>query len=190
MDAGTLFDDLISRLRAGDPSAAAEVFEQFSRRLIALARTRLEGAVRRKVDPEDVLQSALRTFFRRHGRGEFELTGWDGLWSLLSVITLRKCGHVLEHYRAECRDVGRESAPPPTADWLALAREPTPAEAVCLGETVQALLRDKSTRDRRIVELLLQEEPNRAIGEGLGCSERTVERVRRRLREELAAMLG
>ena len=37
----------------------------------------------------------------------FELSGWDGLWSLLTLITLRKCGHQTRHFRAACRDVRR-----------------------------------------------------------------------------------
>ena len=54
------FDDVMGRLRAGEQSAAAtEIFHRFARRLIGLARTRLDDRVRGKVDAEDVLQSVL-----------------------------------------------------------------------------------------------------------------------------------
>ena len=50
------FDDLMARLRAGDADAARSVFERYTERLIALARSRLGKRLRQKVDPEDVLQ--------------------------------------------------------------------------------------------------------------------------------------
>src|SRR5437016_14196174 len=94
------FDDVMARLRAGDEAAAAAIFDRFARRLIALARARLDRLVSSKVDPEDVLQSAFRSFFLRHAEGRWDLIGWDGLWGLLARITVRKCGRRIEHFRA------------------------------------------------------------------------------------------
>src|SRR5262245_45918966 len=139
------FQELMDRLRQGDPDAGQQVFRQFSTRLIALARGRLDGVLRRKLDPEDVMQSVLRSFFRRHQQDEFELENWDSLWSLLALITLRKCGYQVRHFTAERRDVRREVTPPAEADsaggWEAIAREPTPEEAAMLAETVEQLFR-------------------------------------------------
>src|SRR5438552_2680938 len=86
------FPDLMARLRAGDADAAARVFERFAHRLAALAQVHLDGRTRRLVDPEDVLQSVFRSFFARHADGQLDLADWDGLWALLVVLTLRKCG--------------------------------------------------------------------------------------------------
>src|SRR5262249_30586335 len=148
------FEPLMDRLRAGDQAAAAAVFHRFARRLIGLARQHLDARLRRKVDPEDVLQSALRSFFVRHAEGRFDLAGWEGLWSLLALITLRKCGHQVEHYRAACRDLGREQEASPTEDamasWTALAAGPSPPEAAVLAETVEQLLAGLREQDRRI----------------------------------------
>src|SRR5262249_54926721 len=102
------FDALMSGLRAGDPSAADDVFRRYARRLIALARARLEARIGRKVDPEDVLQSVFRSFFTRYGEGQFTPGDWDSLWRILAVITLRKCGNRMEYFRAARRDVTRE----------------------------------------------------------------------------------
>ena len=66
------FHDLMARLRAGDEGAADLIFQQYARRLVGLARRRLTHDVQAKMDPEDVLQSVFRTFFVRHGAGEFE----------------------------------------------------------------------------------------------------------------------
>src|SRR5262245_50887646 len=86
-------------LRNGDETAAAEIFERFTGRLIGLARSRLDQRLQGKVDPEDVLQSVYRSFFVRHRDGKFKLESWDNLWSLLAQITVRKCCRQIERFK-------------------------------------------------------------------------------------------
>jgi RNA polymerase sigma-70 factor (ECF subfamily) len=86
------FADLLAQLRRRDPGAAAEVFHRYYRRLIGLAGKKLDGRLRRKLDPEDVVQSVFQTVFRRLGERQFDLGDWDSLWGLLTCITVRKCG--------------------------------------------------------------------------------------------------
>jgi RNA polymerase sigma-70 factor, ECF subfamily len=181
------FDALMDRLRRGDPAAAEGVFRRFARRLIGLARQRLDARLRQKVDPEDVLQSALKSFFVRHAAGEYDLDSWDSLWSLLTVITLRKCGHRARHFRAARRDVAREVAPPGEgpAGWQAIAREPTPEEAARLADTVEQLFRGLDDDGRRVVELSLQGYKAPEISAQLGLAERSVYRTQERVRRRL-----
>jgi RNA polymerase sigma-70 factor (ECF subfamily) len=190
MSADESFEDVMTRLSAGDQAAAAEVFSRFARRLIALARLHLDGRLRQKVDPEDVLQSAFKSFFLRQAQGEFDLGGWDSIWALLSVITLRKCGRQSDLFSALSRDVGREATPlageQADASWQALARDPTPAEAAVLAETVELLLRDLKEREREIVSMALQGYTAAEISARLNRPRRTVynllERIKKRLR--------
>ena len=56
MSADTDFPELMARLRAGDQEVAAQIFQNFSRRLIALARSRLAASIGPKEDAEDVIQ--------------------------------------------------------------------------------------------------------------------------------------
>jgi RNA polymerase sigma-70 factor (ECF subfamily) len=185
------FDDLMKRLRASDPEAAQIIFDRFARRLVGLARGHLHARLRAKVDPEDVLQSAFTSFFRRQAAGEFTPEGWDGLWSLLTIITLRKCGHQARHFRALCRDVSRES---PVVDedsvsgWEAIAREPTPAEAAVLAETVRQLMAGLEGRDRDIVSLALQGHTAAEISTSLERPQRAVYRVLERVKKQLQSM--
>jgi RNA polymerase sigma-70 factor, ECF subfamily len=182
------FAALMDRLRKGDAAAAAEVFRRFAQRLIGLARTHLDARIRQKVDAEDVMQSALKSFFVRHAGGAFDLGSWDALWALLTVITLRKCGLRTEHFRAQRRDVGREVAPLPedeAASWQALAREPTPSEALMLAETVQQLLAGLEERERAIAELALQGYKAPEISARVGLAQRTVYRTLKRLENRL-----
>ncbi len=192
MSAEPAFEAVMDRLRHGDQQAAGDVFRRYAGRLVGLARRRLDERARRLIDPEDVTQSVFRTFFRRCADHQFDLVSWDGLWSLLTVITLRKCGRQTRQLRAGCRDVRREEAPPAGPDgslggWEAPGREPTPAEAATLADTVEQLLRDLDEREQGVVTLSLAGHSIPDISRQLGRSERTVyrvlDRVRRQLRE-------
>lgn len=176
------FADLMARLGRGDEAAATEIFQRFAHRLIGLAKSRLHQFSPQKVDPEDVMQSVLKSFFLRHKEEQFEVRDWDGLWGLLTFVTLRKCGHRIEYLRAACRDVRREITRQPAGDelspgWEAIAREPTPSEAAMLAETVEQLMNKLGPRDRDILALSLQGHTTPEISAQVGCTERTVQRI-------------
>jgi RNA polymerase sigma-70 factor (ECF subfamily) len=191
------FDDLMARLRSGDGAAAAEVHRRFVRRLVALARRQFEPWVRAKADHEGVVQSAFKSVFARLERGEFVLDDWDDLWSLLTMITVRKCRRRKVALRARRRDAAREVAAPRSASdeewtggWEAPDREPTPAEAAILTETLEGWLLGLSARERAIVELGLEGCSTEAIAARLGRTERTVRRAYHYARERLYALLA
>lgn len=189
MSTSDSFASWMARLRAGDQNAATCMVDEFTRRLMGLARRRLPAPLRSKVDPEDVVQSVFRSFFTRQADGQFEMTDRSALWNLLAMITLRKCGHRVDHFLAACRDVTREVTPPPAADsaesWEALGREPTPVEAAMLLETIEHLMRTLDERDRSVLEMSLQGHNVQEISEQLCCAERTIERSQQRIRQNL-----
>jgi RNA polymerase sigma-70 factor (ECF subfamily) len=192
-----LFDDLMARLRSGDGEAAALVHRRFVRRLVSLAQQQFEPWVRAKADHEGVVQSAFRSVFARLERGEFALDDWDDLWSLLTVITVRKCRRRRAALRAGRRDAAREkTAPQAAADthaedgWELPDREPTPAEAAMIAETLERWLLDLSPKHRDIVALGLEGHSTEAIAERLGRTERTVRRAYHYARERLYALLA
>src|SRR3954449_1713612 len=164
------FSRLMARLRSGEDAAAREVFERFAGRLVALARGRFNRLLARKVDPEDVVQSAFKSFFVRHRAGKLDVGDCGGLWNLLALITLRKCADRAEYFRAERRDATREATGQSGGGgagggrggggrggaWRgAVAGEPRPEEAVILTETVEHLLRGASAHERPVLELSL-----------------------------------
>jgi RNA polymerase sigma-70 factor (ECF subfamily) len=183
------FDELMTRLRARDGEAAREVFNRFAGRLIGLARARLHRALRAKVGAEDVVQSVFKSFFRCHADGQFDLRDWDGLWSLLVVITARKCGRQLRRFHQAGRDVRKERPAPEGSDaphgFEALARDPSPEEAAVLTETLEQVMRGLEERERQVLELRLQGYTVPEIGARLGRTEYTVEGILRRLRQKL-----
>jgi RNA polymerase sigma factor (sigma-70 family) len=184
------FADLAAHLRAGDADAAARIFEQYGRRLLGLARQRLAGRLAGKASPESVVQSVFQTFFRRCREQALDLRDPQSLWALLARITLNKCGHRFDYWLADCRNPSREQVPPgdSSAQWEAIAREPTPDEAAVLEETMQQALAGLREVDCRILELSLHGETVPAIATAVGCSRRTVERSLERVRSRLERM--
>jgi len=192
MATDTSFNDVMARLRSGDDDAAATIFHRFARQLAALARRHLDGRLRQKVDPEDVLQSAYKSFFRRQADGGIDPADWHELWNLLTVLTVRKCIRYWQRYTAARRDLRVETVPPPADssafDWQFLDREPSPEEGALLAEAVERLLQGLDGRDRDIVTLALQGYSAAEIGAQLNRPQRTVYRVLERIKTRLQRM--
>jgi DNA-directed RNA polymerase specialized sigma24 family protein len=183
----------IVQLKAGDPAAAQPLWERYFQRMVALARTRLQGARRREADEEDVALSAFDSFCRGAMRGRFpQLADRDDLWPLLVVITARKALDLLERQGRLKRGGGRlrgESALLDPADpgnggiEQVVGDEPTPEFAAEVAEECQRLL-DKLGDDelRQIAVWKMEGDTNEQIAERLGCALATVERRLRVIR--------
>ncbi len=185
------FAALMEQLRAGEDQAARLVFERFARQLVALARRHIDQFLAHKVDPEDVVQSAYKSFFVRQRDGRIEVANWNSLWSLLTLITLRKCADRVEYLRAERRNIAREAQPTgqDVELWqLAIDREPLPEEGVVLAETLEEVFRALDEDERPILELSLQGYSVAEISERLGRAQRSVRRLRERTRKRLERM--
>jgi RNA polymerase sigma-70 factor (ECF subfamily) len=190
MDENESFSALMQELRSGQREAANAVFCRYAGQLVALARRHLDERFANKVDPEDVVQSAYRSFFVRQREGKLDIDDWQSLWGLLTLITLRKCADRVRYFRADRRDVNREATAPKSVDepqpWQnAIGREPTPDEAAILAETVERLLAGLDADERPIVELSLQGYSTEEISEQLGRASRSVRRLRERVRLQL-----
>jgi RNA polymerase sigma-70 factor (ECF subfamily) len=176
----------------GADNVGRELFGRFAQRLIGLARLHLDARLRNKVDPEDVVQSVYKSFFRRYSDLPLEEDENGGLWSLLTLITLRKCADRARYYGTERRSVSREaqarSADEPEPWREALGREPTPEQAAMLAETVEQLLVELDASERPLLELSLQGYSTQEISEQLGRAERSVRRFRERMRKQLERM--
>src|SRR5688572_4972651 len=144
--------ELLQRFRAGDNQADNEIVSRFGDRLVSVARSRLDRVLLRKIDPEDVVQSACRSALMRLGDGRLNVSDWNSLWRLLVCITINKCASQAEFFRAARRDVHREvevrgSEEDSDLDFQFEDHEPTPPEASMLVEAVEQLL--DSFRDEK-----------------------------------------
>lgn len=176
--------ELLLRYRGQDPAAATDLYARYADRLIRLARSRLSARLLARVDAEDVVQSAYRSFFLL-ARSESVVVEEKGdLWRLLVRITLRKICRNVRRHRADCRTVEREEAWPADEGVAALlAQEPTPAHAAELFDELRSVLEPLPRVQRRIVELRLQ-------GHEIDDIATTVERTPRTVRRTLAALNG
>jgi RNA polymerase sigma-70 factor (ECF subfamily) len=83
-------DEFLDRASHGNPSAAAELDHRYRQRLCRLVQRAWDYGIQQREDPEDVVQTVLRTYFRRAARGEFQIADSSDLWALLAKITRRK----------------------------------------------------------------------------------------------------
>lgn len=180
----------LERIRRGDQAAAADLFQRYVDRLVALARSRLTGSLGRRVDPEEVVQSAYRSFFNANADGRYQSERGEDLWGLLAAITLHKVSRQVELLRAGKRAWDRE-VQFGTEDSLlglqvgGLAAQPSPAEAVALVDEVEHLMRLLKPQERPVLELRLQGFQLQEIADRTGRSVRTVRRILERVKQVL-----
>jgi RNA polymerase sigma-70 factor (ECF subfamily) len=178
--------DLLARWNAGDQAAADALFSRYTEQLVALARDRLSKRLASRFDPEDVVQSAYRSFFANAQSFVIERTG--DLWRLLAAITLHKLHHQVDRHTAARRSVTRER---PLTNGRSLdilgpvARDPSPAEAVALIDEVEQLLRGLPPIHRCMLELRLQGYRIAEIAADTRRSERLVRKVLDGVKAEL-----
>jgi DNA-directed RNA polymerase specialized sigma24 family protein len=179
---------LLERLKDGDHDAVRLLWQRYYRRLVALARTKLQSTSRRHADEEDAALSAFASFCRRAEQGQFpDLKDRDGLWSLLVSITARKAADQIKYNHRDKRGGGHVqddaalAAPqgdsaPAGFDGLA-GDDPTPEEAALMAEEVELLLnRLPDPELRRLAVEKLEGYTNADIAARHGYSLPTVER--------------
>jgi RNA polymerase sigma-70 factor (ECF subfamily) len=185
--------DLLARWRNGDQRAAEELFHCYADRLIALARSRLSARLAQRIDPEDVVQSAYRSFFADTREGRYDAQCGGDLWQLLLQITLHKINDQVKRNTSAKRAMAREChfgsedslffISPQT-----MAAEPSPVEAVTLIDEVEQLMRRLDQRERHILELRLKAHSLEEIASACACSQRTVIRVLERIKLQLESL--
>ena len=188
------FQRLITGLRNGDPQTAQAFYEHYGPMLERLADKHLASAVRRRVGADDVVQSACRTFFRRAKSGQFQLEDSEGLWRLLSVITLAKVREQARFQLRKKRGLAQEQHLESHASTDGHAMEIagvgiSPDDAVAFEEQFELLVGALDEEERQLVDLKLQQFTNAEAAERMGCSERTVRRLMKRIQAQLARQL-
>ncbi|MEM9367795.1 MAG: sigma-70 family RNA polymerase sigma factor [Planctomycetota bacterium] len=186
--------DLVDRCRQGDQDASREIFERYVARLISLVHRRMSSRLNRRVDAEDVVQSAFRSFFAGVDQNRFQFDQSGDLWKLLVVVSLNKLRRRVAHHRAAKRGMDREQSVARDADsstdarlvhcFEAAASEPLPDAAAAVMDELALLTSDMDETQSEIVQLRLQGYEMLEIADQIGRSERTVRRVLSRVREQ------
>lgn len=175
---------LLHNLEKGESRAPDEIFERYVHRLIGLVRRRVSPRLQRRVDAEDVVQSAMRSFFIRAGKGDFVLQRAGDLWRLLATIALNKLRRQIEHHQAAKRSPAKEAHDSATLNQLQ-QETPSPAEQAALLEAVEQVMQQSSPLQREVLQLRLAGETIDEIAAAVNRSQRTVRRLLQQCRESL-----
>jgi len=178
----------VTALKGGDTAAAQPLWERYHRRLVSLARQKLQSARGRVADEEDVVQNAFHSFFRGVAGGRFpQLEDRSNLWRLLVIITARKALDQIAHERSKRQGGGTVHGQSrmllEESDWddpaiqQVVGDEPTPAFAAQVAEEYERLL-DRLDDDtlRQVAVRKMEGHTNDELAEQLNCSKRTVAR--------------
>lgn len=147
-----LFGDLISRVRAGDQDAAAELVRRFEPLVRREVRLHLEDyRLRRVFDSMDVTQSVFASFFIRSAAGEYDLNNPQQLAGLLVQMARNKVASSIRMHSRHRRDVRRADANE-EALHHAQSNAPAPLEALEQEELLTMLQQGLSTEEREIAD--------------------------------------
>lgn len=122
-------------------------------RLCALVRRQMHPRYLKRDDPEDVVQSVFRTFYRRASLGQFRFDHDGALWKLLQLIAKRKMIKRVAYHDAERRDIRREDAD--SADFEPELDADQAAAAQMLGDALEQALSGLNYPEPELYQLTL-----------------------------------
>lgn len=177
--------ELMKAWQTGDQHAADLLFQRYRHRLFALIRSRMARKLARRVDPEDVLLSAYRSFFVATRSGRVTAGENDDLWPLLLTFAMRKLSHAHRRHSAERRAVDREQQTDAAEAILPADDEPSAEDVAVAMEAVEGLLTQLDPTAREVLVRTLQGDDVETISHAIGLHERSVRRALERVREQL-----
>lgn len=182
-------DWLLRQWKTGNEHAAEVFFDRYAIRMVALVASRLNRRYRSTIDPDEVVQSAMGSFFEAARHSRIEVSGSVSLWRLLATFARRKMARSIERHSAtkrggEFERISLDEAESPVVSHDGFAEED---EA---GELLRLLKMELSEDLVSIVEGLLVGQTQRELASSLGIDERTVRRRTVRIREQLADVVN
>jgi RNA polymerase sigma-70 factor (ECF subfamily) len=187
-EAGPSDRSLLRRFREGQPDAATQLYLRYADRLYALARAQCSADLAARVDPEDIVQSVFRTFFRRAAKGDYDVPEGEELWKLFLVIALHKVRSTGEHHRAAKRDV-RATKSGPAFDEAVQAAVRNEDALTTLRMVIEEILETLPPSQRTMIELRFEGYEVKQIAEKAGRAKRSVERALQDFRTKLNRLI-
>ena len=189
------WDRMIQGLRDGDSQVCTDFWMKYGPLLEGVAGRQISSQLQRRVGADDVVQSACRTFFRRVSEGQFELPDSDALWRLMCAITLTKARRAARDQNRQKRGMSREqyidatAAEQSSAGFELAGRDESPIEAVEVADQLRVVLEGLGEQECQVLDLKLQQLTNDEIAERIGCSERTVRRLTKKIQDRWSQMI-
>ena len=176
--------ELAHDIQAGSESAAKELFDKYCERLMRLAKRRIGQRMASRFDPEDVIQSAFRTFFKRMKNDEFKFEQEEDLFKLLVRLTVRKTLRQIVHHQAAKRSPTSEMSDGSDDSQLlaqVAGNAPPPDLEVAMLEEFEQLMNSLSPMEQQVVQLKVEGYSTVEIAEKLGSYDRKIRRVLERI---------
>jgi RNA polymerase sigma-70 factor (ECF subfamily) len=178
---------LLLRFQRGQGDAATDLYLRYADRLHALVRAQRGEDLAARLDPDDIVQSVFRTFFRRAAEGHYEVPQGEELWKLFLVIALYKIRDTASYHRAGKRDVGRtvQGAAFDRAVDAEASRDETALSVLQL--VIDEILERLPGGHRRIIEMRIEGHEVADIARETSRAKRSVERILQEFRQRLDA---
>jgi RNA polymerase sigma-70 factor (ECF subfamily) len=180
---------LLRRFRGGQPDAATELYLRYAARLRALVAGQTAPDLAPRLDPEDIVQSVFRTFFRRVAGGQYDVPEGEELWTLFMIIALHKVRSAGSFHRAAKRDVRATAASLPDASTDPHFAAPDELALATLRMVIDELLGALPASMRTIVELRIEGHAVEEIAQRTQRSRRSVERGLHEFRARLRPLI-
>lgn len=182
-------NSLLRRFQAGEDDAATAIYLRYAKRLQLLARSQSGKELAVRLDPEDVVQSVFRTFFRRAAEGHYEIPDGEELWKLFLVIALNKIRALGEFHRAAKRSVSQTTQMGAMNELSGSQQSPDERAYDVLKMTVSELLDQLPDSQRRMIVMRIEGYGIKQIAQKTQRAKRSVERVLQSFRGQLSDAL-
>ena len=179
--------ELMKRWKAGTTQAADTIFDRYCIRLVALVSKRLSNRWKHQIDAEDIVQSALGSFFHRAKESRLHFSQSVSLWNLLALFAKRKMLRAIEQRSSQKR--GGEFRQRKIENVMAELADPCSSSSVLQDDldTLESELLATIPADCvDVVRNLLLGKTQKEIATELNVSDRTVRRRVEKLRSLLS----
>jgi RNA polymerase sigma-70 factor (ECF subfamily) len=184
------FRDFLRRVRAGDEAAAVELVQRYEPALRTEIRVRLtHPGLRRLLEPADLCQSVLKSFFVRATLGQYELDSPKKLMALLKTMARNKLVQQARKQQAQRRDLRRDVSLDVDLPLVASPHE-SPSRIVIGREILEAVRDRLSNEERRLADLRTQGYDWSEIARMLGGTPQARRKQLTRAADRVARQIG
>lgn len=177
---------LVRRFKTGDEDAATQLYVRYSEKLLNLAQHQTSSQLKGRVDPESIVQSVFRTFFRRASEGQYDVASGEELWKLLLVMALNKIRTLATFHNAKKRDAGITSAMP---EHFEISSSQNESAYSILRMTIEELTDSLSESQKSMILMRIDGHSVDEISTKTGRAKRSIERVLQKFKEQLSQTL-
>jgi RNA polymerase sigma factor (sigma-70 family) len=178
------FRELMARVKAGDPDATGPLFDEYGALLLKVIRRHLSSALRTQVDSADFVQEAWLAFLQNPSKPHFETPQQLGAF-LAATARNKVVDAVRRALMSKGYNVNREVRREADAPDVAPSHRETPSKSAMRRDLKDLLLDDLGLAYRKIGLRIFDGVDPADIATEYGVDKRTVERVRKRIVDQL-----